>query len=340
MKFAILLVLAVAGYVALVVLANRAQRPERGALEVVRAAGLKSAGSELSLLDWNLGYAGLGRDADFIADGGTSYRYSVQPLVARNLAGIEKTFAAHPADIVMLQEVTLTSALNHNVPMWERLGAALGARDRVFMPDVTTRYVPPPLRLDHGAGMFSSVRIAAAERVPLALEPEFILGFFRKQYSLLVTRIPGTAPVKEWVVVNLHLSAFDTGANIRREQLLATIRFAEGEYAKGNHVVLAGDWNMILGGKTFPHTTDATFLDWVHPFPADAVPAGWRLGFDPTTPTVRTLHQAYKAGDNFVTIIDGYLVSPNVEIAEVKTINLGFEFTDHQPVMARVKAKL
>lgn len=339
MKFIVLLVLAVAGYGALVVIANRAQRPEREALAVVSGAARNNLGPTLTMVSWNLGYAGLGKDADFVADGGTSYRYSDRMLVEANLAGIERTLGAHPADVVLLQEITRDSALNHNVPIWTRLSATLGMRDKVFMADVTTRYVPPPLGLDHGAATLSAARIASAERIPLVLEPEFILGFFRKQYALLVTRIAGTAPVKEWVVVNLHLSAFDQGANIRREQLLTTIRFAESEYAKGNHVVLAGDWNMVLHDAKFPHTTEAKFLDWVHPFTPDVLPAGWKLGFDPAAPTVRTLHMAYKPGDNYVAIIDGYLVSPNVEIEEVKTIDLGFEFTDHHPVSARLRAK-
>lgn len=340
MKIAALLFIAAAiVYLAAVVLLNRGATPERGALEVARSGDLPVAGPVISLLNWNLGYAGLGRDADFIADGGTSYRFSSRELVEKNLAGIERTLRAHPADVLVLQEVTRVSALNYGVPMWSRLSAQNPRADKVFMSDVATRLLPAPLRLEHGAAVISGRKIASAERVPLPLEPEFILGFFRKQYALLVTRLPAEAG-KEWVIVDLHLSAYDKGADTRRRQLEALFAFAAAEYAKGNRVILSGDWNMVLGGREFPHKTDAKFLHWVHPFPKELLPAGWRFGFDPDVPSVRTLHQRYVAGDNYVTIIDGFIVSPNVDIEEVRTIDLSFEFSDHQPVTARFRARL
>lgn len=339
MKIAMLLFL-VAGvtYVATVVLLNRATVPQRGPLEVTRGETLPPAGPGITLLTWNLGYAGLGKDADFVADGGTSYRFSPRELVEKNFAGIERVLREHPVDVLVLQEITRVSALNHGVPMWSRLGVLEPRADRVFMIDVATRLLPAPLRLEHGAAVVARARISSAERVPLPLEPEFILGFFRKQYSLLVTRMPAEGS-GEWVIVNVHLSAFDKGADIRRRQLREALEFAATEFAKGNRVVLAGDWNMVLGGPQFPHRTEAKFLDWLRPFPSDALPDGWRVGFDAGVPSVRTLHQRYVSGDNYVSIVDGFIVSPNVEIEEVRTIDLGFEFSDHQPVTARFRSR-
>jgi hypothetical protein len=44
-------------------------------------------------------------------------------------------------------------------------------------------------------------------------------------------------------------------------------------------------------------------------------------------------------GENYVTTIDGYIVSPNVEVLEVNGYDLGFEYTDHQPVRLGVQAR-
>ncbi|MDE2112896.1 MAG: hypothetical protein KGJ79_17295, partial [Alphaproteobacteria bacterium] len=57
--------------------------------------------------------------------------------------------------------------------------------------------------------------------------------------------------------------------------------------------------------------------------------------FDPHVPTVRTNNQPYRPGVNYTAIIDGFLVSPNVEIDSVTTIDTGFQFTDHQPTVLR-----
>jgi hypothetical protein len=44
------------------------------------------------------------------------------------------------------------------------------------------------------------------------------------------------------------------------------------------------------------------------------------------------------AGENYVTTIDGFVVSPNVAVESVRGFDLGFEYTDHQPVRLRVRA--
>jgi hypothetical protein len=89
----------------------------------------------------------------------------------------------------------------------------------------------------------------------------------------------------------------------------------------------------------FPHTTDERFLFWLFPFPQDALPEGWRIAADATIPSVRTNHQPYVPGENYVTTIDGYIVSPNVDVVDVHGYDLGFEHTDHQPVSLRVQAR-
>ncbi len=101
-----------------------------------------------------------------------------------------------------------------------------------------------------------------------------------------------------------------------------------------------GALNLVLEDSEFPHTTDKKYLFWVHDFPREVLPEGWRIVADPSTPTVRTDQQPYVAGDNFVTIIDGFIVSPNVNVLGVKTTDMGFEASDHQPVTGVFQAGL
>ncbi len=42
---------------------------------------------------------------------------------------------------------------------------------------------------------------------------------------------------------------------------------------------------------------------------------------------------------NYTSVIDGFLVSPNVEIASVKTLDLGFAHSDHNPVRVKLRTK-
>jgi hypothetical protein len=116
------------------------------------------------------------------------------------------------------------------------------------------------------------------------------------------------------------------------------MNFVQSEYAKGHHVVVGGDWNLRLAENSFPNTTAEKFKFWIRDFPMDLVPEGWRWAVDGSVPTVRTAYQPYVEGENYVLNIDGFLVSPNVLIEEVRGDDLGFEHTDHHPVTGRFRA--
>lgn len=193
--------------------------------------------------------------------------------------------------------------------------------------------------MTHGTGIYSRFSLGTSESQPLSLEPGYIAGIVRKIYAVQLVRMTIEGTSKQWVLLNVHLSAFDEGAEIRKRQFIEVINIALNEYEQGNHVVLGGDWNMLLANSEFPHTTDEKLLFWVFDIPHEAIPDGWRLVADETTPSVRTDHKPYVAGENYTAIIDGFLVSPNVAVESVETIDLGFTFTDHQPVQAEFRAR-
>ena len=45
----------------------------------------------------------------------------------------------------------------------------------------------------------------------------------------------------------------------------------------------------------------------------------------------------YNPKETFITLIDYFLLSPNVKLKEVRGINQEFEFSDHQPVAMKVE---
>jgi endonuclease/exonuclease/phosphatase family metal-dependent hydrolase len=48
----------------------------------------------------------------------------------------------------------------------------------------------------------------------------------------------------------------------------------------------------------------------------------------------------YVKGITGTTIIDFFVVSPNVEILSVKTLGNNFAWSDHQPVLMKVRLRL
>jgi len=66
---------------------------------------------------------------------------------------------------------------------------------------------------------------------------------------------------------------------------------------------------------------------------------GWRFAFDPLAPTNRDVDMPYQKGKTQTTIIDFYVISPNVEVESIHTVATAFNFSDHQPVVMKVTLK-
>ncbi|MCA3696427.1 endonuclease/exonuclease/phosphatase family protein [Aquidulcibacter sp.] len=286
----------------------------------------------LTLVQWNVGYGGLGFDADFKADGGRHILPPSKRAVDRNLAGISTRLKTMQADVYLFQELARPGFLTYGRDVVATVGAALSGTRMMFSPDID--HIPPRIR--HGLGVATRLASQDLKLVRLPDDPKLLAGFVvRRYHTQMVDLVVAGQP---WTIINLHLSAFDSGA-VRDAQLRAVLELATKAAAEGRHVVALGDWNMRFAPTQFPYTADPSAQFWIRDFPMAQIPPGWRLVYDPATPTVRTNEQPYLAGRNYTTIIDGALVSPDVEVVSVTTSDTGFVDTDHQPVRYVLRAK-
>jgi len=292
-------------------------------------------GGSLSLVTWNLGYAGLGRESDFFADGGRAYLPPSRRAVQTNRDAIVNWIGAVDADVLLLQELAQGSVVNWWVDLKGAVDATLPGHARAFYADFRTRLLPPPLRIRNGVAAYVRSGWQASELWPLPADGDPYSGALRRRYAALATRMNG--PGGCWVVVNLHTAAFDDDAALRRRQIAAVLERAGRETAAGHRVIVGGDWNLRLASTDFPHTTRAEDLFWVHDFPQDLLPPGWRIVADPTIPSVRTNERPYRPGENYTAVIDGFLVGPGVAVDSVAGVDLGFRHSDHQPVRIVVR---
>lgn len=323
-------------YLVLVVILNRNMSLTGGPVALGNMGKLPTA-AELTVSTWNLGYAGLGAESDFVVDGGKHLFPPSRAIVRKNIKQIEATAATLDTDVAFFQEISFTSPLSLWQPLARSIETAMGTEVFWFRPDISTRFLPWPLRLKHGTAIATDLKLEAAELRPIVGEPDPIFGVVRRQYAMQIVRLAGEDGI-DWVLINLHLSAFDGGGSVRRQQVRAVFDYALAQHQSGARVILGGDWNMELTEPGFAHSTDPAFMFWIHPFPQELVPEGWRIAIDPVRPTVRTVHKAYVPGENYTTIIDGFIVSPNVEIVDVHTTDTGFSMSDHMPVSARFRA--
>jgi hypothetical protein len=67
--------------------------------------------------------------------------------------------------------------------------------------------------------------------------------------------------------------------------------------------------------------------------------ADWNWTFDNTTPTNRRVVAPYDIKTTLTTVIDFYLLSPNIEKIAIKNQALEFKYSDHNPVKIKIKFK-
>ena len=65
-------------------------------------------------------------------------------------------------------------------------------------------------------------------------------------------------------------------------------------------------------------------------------PAGWRSAHDPSYPSNRNVDMPLKSGVTKTTVIDFFILSPNVRVIEVKTKPRDFAFSDHNPALLKL----
>ena len=63
-------------------------------------------GDDVSILSWNIGYAGLGEESDFFMDGGKQTRALSKAIVEKNMDGIVATVQSMAADFTFLRRST------------------------------------------------------------------------------------------------------------------------------------------------------------------------------------------------------------------------------------------
>ncbi len=296
----------------------------------------------LDLLVWNIGYAGLDASMDFFYDGGIRMR-PTEEGVQQNLAAISDTLSDYVGyDFILLQEVDKNSKRSYHINEYEIIKDLFGDYHYSFGKNYNVAFVPIPL--NEPMGKVESGLMTLAKYSPLSVERQSFPGNFSWPMKLfmldrcfLVNRF-GLNNGKELLIVNTHNSAYDDGS-LRTEQMSFFRLFLRSEYKKGNYVIVGGDWNQTPYGfapELPSHQFDTVNLTYVD---KDYLGPEWTWAYDPELPTNRRVATPYDRSTTLTTVIDYYLLSPNVELEKVETIDLDFQNSDHQPIRLRAHLK-
>ncbi len=316
----------------------------------VQKAGISSiSDSTFSFMIWNIGYAGLGKEVAFFYEYSSlaSFGRTIRADEARSRAyfrEIEQFVAAQKVGFFLFQEIDRPSRRSYFNDQVKALADRLEGYSADFFVNYKVRWVPVPLlepwhaygTVTSGLATYSSVKPSGSVRYQLPGRFSWPARMFMLDRCLGVSRF-ALENGKELVVINVHNEAYDKGGEIKRQQLNFIRQLLEKEYRKGNYIVAGGDWNQS------PPFFKPQSLQPVHssfskqiPLDPDFMPPAWRWVYDPSHPTNRSLKKPYLKGESEVALIDFFLISPNIRVHRVKTMDQQFRASDHQPVWMEV----
>ncbi|MBR6571011.1 MAG: endonuclease [Clostridia bacterium] len=317
-------------------------------IEILQVTGVQSdrkvrKGEMIGVVTMNVGYGGLGAEQDFFMDGGTMTRPQSKTIVEENTRGVLSGLNLRKADIYLLQEVDRDSYRSYWLDQGETFRRGLGY-NMAFAYNYNCEFVPfpwPPLgKVKSGLATYTRFEVIEATRESLPVPFAWPVRAANLKRCLLVERIPVEGTEQELVIVNLHLEAYDDGEG-KIAQTKQLMQLLKAEYAKGNYVIAGGDFNQVFedAKDTYP-LLNAEYWQPGELRNSD-LPSGFRYAYDDSVPTCRLLNAPY-TGERSQTqmyVIDGFIVSDNVHVNLVETVDLNFAHSDHQPVFLQVTLK-
>jgi len=313
-------------------------RPQGGALNTNDFDNMAYVldGDTLSVITWNIGYAGLGGSSDFFYDGGRMARPRKEDFMLYQEHILEHISTFDTVNFILLQEVDVNSKRSYKSNQYRLIGNALSSHAGYFVKNYDVAYVPLPVfgpmgRVASGLSFFSNRRVVESSWNAYEGNQSWPLGLFMPDrcYTLSVLDI---VPSGKLYVFNTHNSAFDDGS-LRDKQLEQLYFEMKKAYKAGFYVIAGGDWNLNPSGFD-----NGTFLSGDISFSITSIrqvegpDRSWKVIYDPAYPTNRDVSSAYSNGLTPTTLIDFFVCSPNINVLDIRTLYNSFADSDHHPV--------
>ena len=329
----------------LIWLSIREYKPEETESVTIEGKGSRtlSEGDSLRVTSWNIGYGGLDQDHDFFMDGGKDVRPKSEDVIRTNLDGITRQIEELNSDVYFLQETDVDSKRSYHVNEYAHLAEAFPEFENTFAPNYKKYYVPYPLptigKVEAAFVSLNSFSASESEDRP----PD----------SLFLACPSRTA---ETLSSGQSSSRFRNGKGTGAGQSAPEATTAEKAKSPRQNF-LSNFWNRNMQkeimltspaetstrpspGKIWSSTRSSILICGPQGFLiCPACPRDWILAEDHTVPSCRLLNQPYdpESPDTQFYIIDGFLLSPNLTLEEVKTTDAGFRYADHNPVTIQVR---
>ena len=297
--------------------------------------------TEYKLLSWNVGFFGMDKNIDFFMDGGKMVFPISQKQVEENISKAIEEIKKENPDIINLQEVDKYSKRTGFMDQVKILNEKF-KQNSIFAYNMKVKFVPypiPPLgQMETGIYSSSKKEILNPERhqLPIAFKYPVRLSNFKRAFTVSYSNINGSD--KKLVLLNAHLDAYDDEkSGFKKKQTEEILNFMKKEREKGNYVILSADFNQNLKMLNKDEMEKIPSNLWrASNFDTELLSDKFKL-LHPNENTARLNNKPYKKGseNTYYYIIDGFVVSDNIKVNEIKVNDLDFQNSDHNPVVLK-----
>lgn len=293
----------------------------------------------------NIGFGAYSDDYSFFMDGGKYSRAFSKQAAIENVSALSNEVSALKPDFALFQEVDTDSTRSYHLNQAEMLKSDFSDYSSSFAENYHSAYLFYPFLEPHGASnsgllTLAKHKISAATRISLPIS-ESISKFLDldRCYSKTYFEVEGG---KKLVIYNVHLSAYGGSEEIRTAQMSKLFNDMKAEFENGNYCVAGGDFNHDFTGDSTHKLNGGMKVEfgWAQPFPDSLLPSCIKkcVDYPSLIPTCRNADVPYKEG-NFTLIVDGFLISENVEAVLVENQDSAFKHSDHNAVKLEFKLK-
>lgn len=323
--------------------------------------------TEYSISTYNIGFGAYNQDYTFFMDTGIMSDGTVvsgehatavsKDIVLEDTNGAINTIKTFNPDFALFQEVDTESSRSYNVNQYQMIKNEFNTYTSTFAVNFHSAYLLYPFndpigQIDSGIATMSKYSIESSSRKSFTITDNMINKLFDLDRCFSVSYLPIKDSNKYLVLMNIHMSAYDEGGVIRAKQMEELNTFMLSEYNKGNYIVAGGDFNHDLLTNNPDYNYSIVNIPFNDNF-TQLTPPWLSFLFDnngkspindkfsviaaDNSPTCRDADIKWIPGTTYVSVIDGFIISDNVEVThkenlQTRTSNkVGFAYSDHEP---------
>ena len=330
---------------------------------------------EYTISTYNIGFGAHSQDYTFFMDSGETKegketkgkwaKARSEEEVQFNTSNAIQTIIDLNPDFCLFQEVDTSSTRSHFIDQYQMIKNSFNNYSSTFGVNFHSVYLPYPLhdmhgRVNAGIATLSRYKIESSTRYSLTVAEDFS-KLFDLDRCFVANEIQ-TSNDNKLIIVNIHMSAYDEGGIIREKQLNELNSYLEDVKQKGYYVIVGGDFNhdLLINNPLYNYSeTTNPFINyishkkpvWLQMFFKDDktcdITEGYQVICSSNAPTSRDISVEWEIGQGYVTTIDGFIISDNIEAVSCDTIVTKggnkdldhFAFSDHDPVILKFKFK-